>query len=253
MSGVVVIIPARYASKRFPGKLLALLAGRPLLTHVIERAGAARGVERLIVATDDERIAVVAEGSSEADAVRLAGEYRPDVLLFSLSNGNGKSQAAPHSLPACDTIKHLAQAYSISVLVVSRHDHKGLVRALLDAGASGFLRRDEALASSDELVKIILTLATRGRLTLSRAVYEKLQPYGIEIRDVTRLTERKIEIMQTIADNPQLTTPQVADLLGIAESTLRNNLSTIFRALDMPGLNGAMIECLRLGLVQISH
>jgi len=39
----------------------------------------------------------------------------------------------------------------------------------------------------------------------------------------------------------------------IAESTLRNNLSTIFRALDAPGLNGAMIECLRLGLVQISH
>ena len=213
----------------------------------VVRIGVRAGLE------NSERIAVVAEGSSEADAVRLAGEYRPDVLLFGLSNGNGKCQAAPYTLPACDTIKHLAQAYSISVLVLSRHDHKGLVRTLLDAGASGFLRRDEALASTEELVKIILTLATRGRLTLSRAVYEKLQPYGIEVGDVPRLTERKIEIMQTIADNPQLTIPQVAELLGIAESTLRNNLSTIFRALDAPGLNGAMIECLRLGLVQISY
>jgi 3-deoxy-manno-octulosonate cytidylyltransferase (CMP-KDO synthetase) len=56
MSGVVVVIPARYASKRFPGKILAPLAGRPLIAHVIDRARAARCCERLIVATDDQRI-----------------------------------------------------------------------------------------------------------------------------------------------------------------------------------------------------
>ena len=53
------------------------------------------------------------------------------------------------------------------MLVLSRHDHKGLVRTLLDAGAGSFLRRDDALVSTEELVKIILTLAMRRRLTLS--------------------------------------------------------------------------------------
>jgi 3-deoxy-manno-octulosonate cytidylyltransferase (CMP-KDO synthetase) len=57
---VSVVIPARYASTRFPGKVLAPLAGRPLIVHVIERARAARLPSTVIVATDDARIAEVA-------------------------------------------------------------------------------------------------------------------------------------------------------------------------------------------------
>jgi 3-deoxy-manno-octulosonate cytidylyltransferase (CMP-KDO synthetase) len=54
-----VVIPARHASTRFPGKPLALLAGRPMIRHVCERAVASGAVE-VIVATDDERIATAA-------------------------------------------------------------------------------------------------------------------------------------------------------------------------------------------------
>jgi 3-deoxy-manno-octulosonate cytidylyltransferase (CMP-KDO synthetase) len=57
---VSVIIPARYGATRFPGKPLALLAGKPLICHVVERALAARGVDLVAVATDDDRIAAVA-------------------------------------------------------------------------------------------------------------------------------------------------------------------------------------------------
>ena len=53
----IVVIPARYESTRFPGKPLALLAGRPMIEHVYRRAIEARGVSRVLVATDDERIA----------------------------------------------------------------------------------------------------------------------------------------------------------------------------------------------------
>ena len=51
-----VIIPARYASTRFPGKPLHMIAGKPLIQHVWERCGRAKGVDAVIVATDDERI-----------------------------------------------------------------------------------------------------------------------------------------------------------------------------------------------------
>ena len=51
----VAIIPARYASTRFPGKPLALLGGKPIVQHVYERT--ARVFDHLCVATDDERIA----------------------------------------------------------------------------------------------------------------------------------------------------------------------------------------------------
>jgi len=69
-----VIIPARYGASRFPGKPLALLAGRPLVCHVVERAMRARGVDRVVVATDDERIAQAARGCGARAA--MTGEAR---------------------------------------------------------------------------------------------------------------------------------------------------------------------------------
>jgi 3-deoxy-manno-octulosonate cytidylyltransferase (CMP-KDO synthetase) len=62
MSGVTAIIPARWASTRFPGKPLVKLRGQPLVQHVWERANRAKSVERVIVATDDMRIAEAAFG-----------------------------------------------------------------------------------------------------------------------------------------------------------------------------------------------
>ncbi len=58
----VAIIPARYASTRFPGKPLAADTGKPLIQHVVERVRAARRIERVIVATDDARIAEAVRG-----------------------------------------------------------------------------------------------------------------------------------------------------------------------------------------------
>ena len=53
---VTIVIPARYASSRFPGKPLALLAGKPLIRHVYEQAARVPKVARVLVATDDVRI-----------------------------------------------------------------------------------------------------------------------------------------------------------------------------------------------------
>ena len=52
----VAVIPARYQSSRLPGKALALIGGRPMICHVAERTRRARGLGRVIVATDDPRI-----------------------------------------------------------------------------------------------------------------------------------------------------------------------------------------------------
>lgn len=56
-SSVLAVIPARFHSTRLPGKILADIAGRPMIEHVYRRASAARLVHAVIVATDDERIA----------------------------------------------------------------------------------------------------------------------------------------------------------------------------------------------------
>jgi 3-deoxy-manno-octulosonate cytidylyltransferase (CMP-KDO synthetase) len=72
---VTVVIPARYGSSRFPGKPLVLLAGKPMIQHVYERAAACRSVSGVLVATDDDRIRQAVEQFG-GRVVMVTGEFR---------------------------------------------------------------------------------------------------------------------------------------------------------------------------------
>lgn len=76
------IIPARYASLRFPGKPLVDIAGKPMIRHVWERASASPALDRLVIATDDERI---------ADCARAFGA---EVVMTPESCANGTERCA---------------------------------------------------------------------------------------------------------------------------------------------------------------
>ncbi len=78
---IVAIIPARYGSTRFPGKALALLAGKPMIQHVYEQTLKASLISRAIVATDDRRIAdVIHQMGGEAIMTSTAHETGTDRL-----------------------------------------------------------------------------------------------------------------------------------------------------------------------------
>ena len=62
MIDAVGVIPSRFRSTRFPGEALAVLSGRPLIQHVYDRSLSARSLDRVLVATDDERILKVVQG-----------------------------------------------------------------------------------------------------------------------------------------------------------------------------------------------
>jgi 3-deoxy-manno-octulosonate cytidylyltransferase (CMP-KDO synthetase) len=72
---VMVVIPARYGSSRFPGKPLIMLGRKPMIQHVYEQAAACRVVTEVLVATDDERIKQAVEGFG-GRAAMVAGDYR---------------------------------------------------------------------------------------------------------------------------------------------------------------------------------
>src|SRR5207247_8548773 len=95
----VGVIPARYQSSRFPGKPLALIGGKALVERVFERARAASRIARLLVATDDARIAA---------AVRAFGG---EVLMTSPDHASGTDRLAEvaRRLPA-DPFAHLQGA-----------------------------------------------------------------------------------------------------------------------------------------------
>ena len=67
---IIGIVPARYASTRFPGKPLALIAGRPLIQRVVEQCRKAKSLSDVIVATDDARIADAAKAFCRVEMTR---------------------------------------------------------------------------------------------------------------------------------------------------------------------------------------
>jgi 3-deoxy-manno-octulosonate cytidylyltransferase (CMP-KDO synthetase) len=100
---VLAVIPARYSSTRFPGKPLALLAGKPMVAHVVERAMDAGCFDEIVVATDDGRIASAAAeagarpvltGVCRSGTDRVAEAVRDDAATVVL-NIQGDEPALP--------------------------------------------------------------------------------------------------------------------------------------------------------------
>jgi 3-deoxy-manno-octulosonate cytidylyltransferase (CMP-KDO synthetase) len=118
-SQVVAIVPARYESTRLPGKPLALIDGKPMIRHVYERARAVDCVERVLVATDDARI---------ADVVRAFGG---DVVMTSAAHQSGT-----------DRIAEVATGLDAEIVVNVQGDLPFLAADTL--GAAIALMRDDA-------------------------------------------------------------------------------------------------------------
>lgn len=96
---VTAVIPARFASSRFPGKPLVLISGKPMIEHVVERCHESKSFERVIVATDDEGIAA---------AVRA---FRGEVMMTSPTCASGTDRVAE----VAQTLKLDASAVVVNV------------------------------------------------------------------------------------------------------------------------------------------
>lgn len=97
MKSCYAVIPARYASTRFPGKALALLWGKPILQHVYERVQGSQLFTQVIIATDDQRISALAQSfgakvlltsadlASGTDRIAIVAEsLKPDSIILNV-------------------------------------------------------------------------------------------------------------------------------------------------------------------------
>ena len=117
---VAGVIPARYRSKRFDGKALALLGGRPMIQHVYEKARRASRLAELVVATDDERIANVIQG--------IGGK----ALMTSPDHPSGT-----------DRVAEAAAAIEADVVVNIQGDEPFISGKAIDQAVEPFLERED--------------------------------------------------------------------------------------------------------------
>jgi DNA-binding NarL/FixJ family response regulator len=185
-------------------------------------------------------VQVVAQAADGIEAVRLAIETRPDVVVTDLSMP---------SLNGIEVVRRLREALPATrVLVLTMHQEDEYVLQAVRAGASGYLVKDSAAA---ELLTALRSLhAGRGHFgaQASRALAEQMQnprqdmadPYG-------RLTPREREVFHLIAEGQ--TTKEVARRLDISVKTAENHRSRVLDKLDVRNTAELVRYALRRGLI----
>jgi 3-deoxy-manno-octulosonate cytidylyltransferase (CMP-KDO synthetase) len=145
---IIGIIPARYDSSRFPGKPLALIAGKPLVQHVIERCQMAKSLSEVIVATDDTRIWEVAQHFCRAE-------------MTAVNHASGTDRIAEVARQcACDAVLNI------------QGDEPLIDPAVIDAVAAGLQREEMSTAATPltdlteydnpNVVKVVVNAAGRA-------------------------------------------------------------------------------------------
>ncbi|MFZ4585925.1 MAG: response regulator [Acidimicrobiia bacterium] len=187
---------------------------------------------------ETEGLTVVAEAQDGEEAVRVAEEHRPDVVVMDVS------------MPVLDGIqatKMLHQrAPGIRILVLTMHGE--LNRDAINAGASGFLTKDSPMTEIVEAVKQVATGETLMSPTIaSRALDELRTPEPT--KPDSPLTSREEEILQCVADGKS--TSEIAAELFISAKTVKNHLASIYDKLDARDRTQAVLSGVRIGIVQI--
>lgn len=156
----LAVIPARMGSSRFPGKPLALLAGKPILAHVWERVGRAEGVSRVVVATDSAEIAEAARG------------FGAEVIATRAEHATGSDRVAEAAARAGGVYDVVVNVQGDQPLLDPASLTEALRGLALDASApvstlAGY-DTDRAAYESPHVVKVVCDLEGRA-LYFSRA------------------------------------------------------------------------------------
>ncbi len=143
----VAVIPARWASTRFPGKLLACKTGRPLIAHVYERVSQAASIERIIIATDDSRLAEACKAigadvrmtrKDHASGSDRIAEVAADLDAEIIVNVQGdEPEIAPAHIDKAVTLLQADERADITTLssrlgVLDELDNPNVVKVVLD-------------------------------------------------------------------------------------------------------------------------
>ncbi|WP_112479215.1 response regulator [Vibrio variabilis] len=184
-----------------------------------------RGIGQLLSFEDD--FEVVAEASNGSDAVALAKEIEPDLVLLDL-NMKGMS--------GLDTLKALREDdFQGFIVILTVSDIPADIDSLVKAGADGYLLKD---TGPDEIVELL-----RGLSDGSKAFSGAIKTYLSEranVSDVfTTLTEREMQILKEVAKG--FRNKQIADRLFISESTVKVHMKSLLRKLQVPSRTAATI------------
>jgi DNA-binding NarL/FixJ family response regulator len=195
--------------------------------HSIVRAG----LERLLGTTED--IEVVAGAEDGVQAVELAAEHKPDVVLMDIS--------MPH-LNGIEATRRIVEANEdVQVVVLTSFADRPQIVASLDAGAVGYLLKD---AEPEEIIRGVRAAAKRESPFAPKVARTLLDARGE--RPEAQLSERELEVLRCVAQG--LPNKLIARNLGISEKTVKAHLTRIYQQIGVTDRTQAALWARERGL-----
>jgi DNA-binding NarL/FixJ family response regulator len=198
--------------------------------HHLLRQGLRRGVE-------EAGFAVVGEAGDGAEAVRLAEELHPDLVLMDVT------------MPVLDGIEATrqlrARAPGTRVVILTMHGEEEIVERALRAGAVGYLVKDCTIQQVAETLHTAAgdTDLSPGLATSMLGQLKAAEPAA------PILSRREEEVLQLFANG--CSTTEVARRLYISPKTVKNHLASIYEKLDAGDRTQAVITAVRMGIIRL--
>jgi two-component system response regulator NreC len=174
---------------------------------------------------NESDMAIVGEVSDGREAVRLAGELKPNIVLMDIA------MPLLNGLEATRQIKH--EHPEINVLVLTMYDNEEYFREMLGAGASGYIIKR---AAATELVSAIRAVS-RGEAVLSPVITRLLLEDYLnhdtrrDQEDPNALSSREREVLQLIAEGK--TSREIAEILHLSVKTVQSHRTSLMQKLDL--------------------
>jgi DNA-binding NarL/FixJ family response regulator len=204
--------------------------------HRMLREGLRRSLE-------DEGFDVVGEADNGAQAVQMADELQPDVILMDVSMPEMDGVEATRLIRAKDT--------PTRVLMLTMHADKDVLADAIRAGASGYLVKDCSTEEVAEAVRLTASGDTDLSPHLAATMLDEVRrleaPGPTDQESV--ITKREEEVLQQIADGAS--TSEVAAQLYISQKTVKNHLASIYQKLDARDRTQAVLQAVRMGIVHL--
>ena len=190
-------------------------------------------------------VEIVATLSYGEELESALAAHPTDVLLLDINVPT--SAENPNPYPILHNIPDLLEKYpDLHILVISMYADRGLIRVVMEAGASGYVLKDDR-AMLQNLGNVVQSIANGGIYFSQKAhqilVTQKTTPTG------KRLSTRQLEALSLCAAYPDATTSQLAEKMSVANSTVRNTLSDAYIRLGVHNRAGAIAKAQQLGLI----
>ena len=192
----------------------------------------------------EEGFDIVGEAENGEQAVDMAADLQPDIVLMDVSMPEMDGVEATRIIRATDT--------DTQVIMLTMHADNDVLAEAIRSGASGYLVKDCSTEEVSEAVRMAVQGDTALSPQLAATMLDEVR--RLDVPDTSEadrvVTKREEEVLQRIADG--CSTPEVAEQLYISQKTVKNHLASIYQKLDARDRTQAVLQAVRMGIVHLT-